>query len=323
MDKWSFFIEEKALSGAYPSQTEVNALEDMGVVCFVDLTYPGEKKIRKYNTTKKYINYPIKDHKVPTNWQTFAKLIITISKIISKLTGNEKIFISCKGGHGRSGVMVACILCYHYRITPERSLYLTNMYHNNRRVMKDKWRRIGSPQTHLQKNFVSKFFSPYVFYAYGPNSKISYLSNYSQHTIVTPRGQFSTAEAALHAYKSDDIDYIQKQRYSTSPSASRYLAKTCKQTDRWLSIRTQCMYDILNDKLERHSEIKKLLINTGLRPITFYSSQDTFWGNGGDGSGSNVLGTLWEKIRSNQYLLMKSRSNSPARKNEIIIGSIF
>ena len=35
------------------------------------------------------------------------------------LVNNEKIYIHCKGGHGRAGLVVSCILCYTCRLSSE------------------------------------------------------------------------------------------------------------------------------------------------------------------------------------------------------------
>ena len=45
-------------------------------------------------------------------------------------------------------------------MSPHDALRRTAICHNNRKVMRDRWREIGSPQTHSQKQFVYKFFRP-------------------------------------------------------------------------------------------------------------------------------------------------------------------
>ena len=69
------------------------------------------------------------------------------------LKHDEKIYIHCKGGHGRVGIAVASLLCYIKNISVEESLKLTNECHKKREIMKEKWRNIGSPQTYNQKKF--------------------------------------------------------------------------------------------------------------------------------------------------------------------------
>jgi hypothetical protein len=158
MNKCSYFIDNKGLFGSYPSQEEVKELEELGVRYFINLTCWNEKNIFPYKTDYTVLSFPIKDHKVPTNSIKFSKFIIHICELLqSHETG--LIYIHCKGGHGRAGLVVACIFCFMFKLTPEASIELTTKYHNQRPFMKEYWRKLGSPQTRMQKSFVHKFFN--------------------------------------------------------------------------------------------------------------------------------------------------------------------
>ena len=157
MDTCSYFINNKALFGGFPSQEKIDILEKMGVIYFVNLTVPGERGVVEYKTVHTKINYPIRDYSVPINTAEYKKFIARLCDIINSLKDGEKIYIHCKGGHGRCGVVVASILCIHHNIDSEHSLHLTNKYQSDRKIMREKWRMIGSPQTLEQKNFVRNF----------------------------------------------------------------------------------------------------------------------------------------------------------------------
>ena len=160
MNKSSYFIENKARFGSYPAQESVKELEENGVRHFVNLTFPDENKITPYNTEYNKINFPIIDASIPTDWLQFSIFLAKIINIIYSLKKGELIYIHCKGGHGRAGLVVACLFCYIFGMTPHDALIRTSICHNNREVMRDRWREIGSPQTHNQKQFVYKFFRP-------------------------------------------------------------------------------------------------------------------------------------------------------------------
>ena len=81
------------------------------------------------------------------------------------------------------------------------------------------------------------------------------------------------------------------------------LAKTIAHKNRefiiknWNDIKDEVMYDGLRAKFTQHPEINSLLKETGKRILCEHSPNDSYWGNGGDGSGKNTLGNLLMKIR--------------------------
>jgi len=177
----AFFIRDQCLFGAYPTQHQIHELEEWGVDLIVNLTSRYEKNIRTYSTFVKTINFISSDNKAPENVLEFCALIIHITKLIDQ---NQKIYIHCKGGHGRSGVLVASILCYKYRIMPHEAIQLTTKYHSTRPIharrpkMNEYWKSKGSPQTKEQKQFVASIFHPYVITKESPfNQKGIWLRN--------------------------------------------------------------------------------------------------------------------------------------------------
>lgn len=302
MNNCSYFIEKKALFGSFPTQESVNELEANGVRYFVNLTYDTEKKIIPYTTKYTYLTFPIKDRRYPYNWYEFARFIIKISNIIKSLKNNEKLYINCRAGHGRSGLVVSSILCYMSGFSIEDSLNLTSFYHNNRPIMKLKWRCIGSPQTRAQKNFIFKFFTPLYFYrAY----KIGYtvgFSTFSLHPVTIPGiGKFPTAESAYQALKNpDDEIYIKKQMESRTPSISRRLGNICNIRPDWNHVKADIIEMIIRLKIEQHPDIRRNLLCTGFRPLIMNNRVDSFLGIG-DGTGYNMIGKILMKIRQEFY----------------------
>ena len=159
LDFCSYFIDEKALFGSFPTQEKVKQLEDLGVILFVDLTHPNESKINKYSTSRKYKNFPIIDFGVPNDHLLFSKFILETCKAIGSLQNNEKIYVHCRGGHGRSGIVVSSILAQHFNLSSECAISRCNSAHSERKTMREKWRVMGSPQTGKQKTFIEKYFA--------------------------------------------------------------------------------------------------------------------------------------------------------------------
>lgn len=301
MNRASFFINNKALFGSYPSQDGVKELEQYGVRCFVDLTCSNEKGIEKYNTEYIYINYPIIDRRCPTNWRTFSQLVIKVADIIKNLNSDEKVYVHCRGGHGRSGVLVACLLCYLYKIHPADAISKTTKYHSKRKEMKEKWRKIGSPQTRSQKHFVTKFFEPLYIY----NNYSSYFStqfnNDTELSVSIPGiGKFPTATAAFYSYKDQsNIEYINNLKKCDNINEITKIYERCSGSTDWEYVKESVMYKVLQYKFDQHETILLYLLDTGLRPI-ICKSNDLFWGKM-DNNGKNVLGKLIYKLRNKYY----------------------
>ena len=214
MNRSSYFIKDRAMFGSFPTQDDVNELEEMGVRYFVNLTCDYEKKITPYTTKYEYISYPIIDYHVPKNWYSYSLFIIRLSDIIKGLKPGELLYIHCKGGHGRSGVVVASLLCYIFKMNPTVALEQTTKSHSKRSIMREKWRKIGSPQTYLQKCFVHKFFSNLNFYKACQTGNTCGFSNFTSHVVnIEDFGSFPTAEAAIQAYKNPtDSEYVYRQK---------------------------------------------------------------------------------------------------------------
>lgn len=65
----------------------------------------------------------------------------------------------------------------------------------------------------------------------------------------------------------------------------------------WDNIKLIVMYKALLAKFTAHERLRQLLISTGDRTLVEHTFNDSFWGDGGDGSGRNHLGQLLENIR--------------------------
>lgn len=302
MDYASYFIEGKALFGSYPTQERVLELEKNGVRCFVNLTFDCEATIEPYKTDYSYLTFPITDHSTPRDWRLYAKFVIKICDIITELQPGELVYCHCKGGHGRSSILVSSILCHLYGMSPEQAMEKTTHYHGRRPIMRERWRKLGVPQTRSQKNFIGKFFEPISFFrAYN----VGYTAGFSlstNHSVQTELGLFHMAEAAVHAYKNpDNPEYINAQQQCKSALLSRCLARKTTIIPDWEQIMEEVVYKVVLAKFEQHPDLRRNLTNTGLRPIVYNTHIDHVLGTGGDFTGRNILGKTLMKVREKFY----------------------
>tara|TARA_Y100000591_G_scaffold332517_1_gene370141 strand:+ start:5453 stop:6325 length:873 start_codon:yes stop_codon:yes gene_type:complete len=286
METCSYFIKDKGLFGSYPNSSIVyNELVNNGVKYFVDLTTDKEKgKLNVYNSDN-YLSYEIKDRYIPENLYNFVKFIHKISEIIKQLNEGEKIYIHCKGGHGRCGIVVSCLLCYIYRYTSTRSLELTNEYHNNRQVMNERWRKVGSPQTEKQKDFVHKLFKPiyldkiYIRNTYYPlhnsfNCSIKYDNIYYKNVNVC---YYSQKDRKLM----NELNNC-KTFYKFKQIIDNISDNNIKGNER------NTLKNILRIKYNSNTEVQEILKRTLLKPIKYVED-------------SINMGEILEEIRKEEY----------------------
>jgi ribA/ribD-fused uncharacterized protein len=65
----------------------------------------------------------------------------------------------------------------------------------------------------------------------------------------------------------------------------------------WESVKTDIMREVVRAKFTQHADIRKVLLATGDATIVEHTANDSFWGDGGDGSGKNMLGRILMEVR--------------------------
>ena len=122
-------------------------------------------KILKTKMTKiEWQNYCIKQDMLAKNdREEYFKNNKMSKAIVNKILELDGvIYIACKGGHGRSGMIAACIIGRKQNLSSEDALNLINnewMTQRDMSYLSPKIIKLGSPQTRVQKNIVRKFLS--------------------------------------------------------------------------------------------------------------------------------------------------------------------
>ena len=66
----------------------------------------------------------------------------------------------------------------------------------------------------------------------------------------------------------------------------------------WDGMRIAVMRKAVAAKFTQHPALRELLLSTGDAPIIEHTEHDSFWGDGGDGSGQNWLGRILVELRT-------------------------
>jgi hypothetical protein len=113
------------LAGEYPGRPDgeltrrrIDAFLEAGFNTFIDLTHAGElpaydgileEQARAYHRDVSYTRMPILDHAVPT--PEMMKSIL--DRIDHALADDNKVYLHCWGGVGRTGTTIGCYLIRH------------------------------------------------------------------------------------------------------------------------------------------------------------------------------------------------------------------
>lgn len=66
----------------------------------------------------------------------------------------------------------------------------------------------------------------------------------------------------------------------------------------WESVKDGIMEEAVRAKFSQHAELNELLLSTGDRKIVEHTTNDSYWGDGGDGTGKNQLGQILMRLRT-------------------------
>ena len=66
----------------------------------------------------------------------------------------------------------------------------------------------------------------------------------------------------------------------------------------WAEVKDDVMFKACMAKFRQHPKLKQLLLSTDDRTLVEHTTNDPYWGDGGDGSGKNQLGITLMKVRN-------------------------
>lgn len=139
-----------------------------------------------------------------------------------------------------------------------------------------------------------------VIYFYSVEDEYGDFSNFARYPIRVKGKTWPTSEHYFQAMKFVDPIQQQKIRQATTPMEAARMGRDRKQKLRrdWESVKDQVMYEAVQAKFVQHSELAEQLLATQNAKIVEHTEQDSYWGDGGDGSGKNKLGQILMRVRT-------------------------
>ena len=135
------------------------------------------------------------------------------------------------------------------------------------------------------------------FYSVG--DEYGEFSNFSPHPITLDGKRWPTSEHYFQAQKFEDSSKREEIRKANRPMLAARLGRDLKSKLRrdWESVKVGIMRDAVRAKFAQHENLRALLLSTGDARLVEHTENDSYWGDGGDGSGKNMLGRILMEIR--------------------------
>jgi ribA/ribD-fused uncharacterized protein len=124
-------------------------------------------------------------------------------------------------------------------------------------------------------------------------------SNFSRHPFTYKDKFWKTSEHAFQAQKFAGTKFEEAVRYCNMPSDAAQMGRDRSLPLRadWEQVKDSIMEEVLYAKFSQSEELKEVLLSTGDAELVEHTVNDSYWGDGGNGSGKNMLGKLLMKTR--------------------------
>lgn len=124
-------------------------------------------------------------------------------------------------------------------------------------------------------------------------------SNFAPFPILLNGATWPTTEHFFQAQKFAGTPHAEEIRTVESPMKAARMGRDRKRPLRsdWEEVKDDIMRLALNAKFTQHPSRATLLRSTGDALLVEHTTNDSYWGDGGDGSGRNMLGKLLVELR--------------------------
>jgi ribA/ribD-fused uncharacterized protein len=124
-------------------------------------------------------------------------------------------------------------------------------------------------------------------------------SNFAPYWFRINNKVWRTSEHYFQAQKFAGTEHEEELRLVASPMVVARMGRSRQRPLRkdWEVAKDDIMRVALRAKFTQNEELKKILLETGDAVLVEHTKNDSYWGDGGDGSGKNMLGKLLMELR--------------------------
>lgn len=124
-------------------------------------------------------------------------------------------------------------------------------------------------------------------------------SNFAAFPIELDGQTWPTSEHYFQAQKFPGTEHAEAIRLERSPMIAARMGRDRRKPLRpdWDTVKDDLMRVAVRAKFRQHPALRELLLSTGDALLVEHTTNDAYWGDGGDGSGRNMLGRILMEVR--------------------------
>ena len=134
---------------------------------------------------------------------------------------------------------------------------------------------------------------------YSTTGEYGCFSNFSRHPIFLKGKRWPTSEHYFQAQKFAGTEHEEEVRKCKTAREAANMGRSRKLPLRrdWEGVKDQIMLEAVRAKFTQHEDLKEILLGTGDAKLVEHTENDSYWADGGDGSGKNRLGQILMQVR--------------------------
>lgn len=134
---------------------------------------------------------------------------------------------------------------------------------------------------------------------YSTREEYGSFSNFYAAPFVLDGRRWRTSEHYFQAQKFAGTPREEEIRQATSPAVAARMGRSRRHRLRpdWEKVKDAVMREAVLAKFSQHDELRAVLLDTGSIILIEHTERDSYWGDGGDGSGRNRLGEILMSVR--------------------------
>ena len=125
-------------------------------------------------------------------------------------------------------------------------------------------------------------------------------SNFAPYAIELDGRTWPTSEHYFQAQKFVGTEHEEAIRSEPSPMKAAKMGRDRNRPMRsdWDAAKDDIMRKAVLAKFSQHKQLRQMLLDTGDATLVEHTENDSYWGDGGDGTGKNMLGRILMETRA-------------------------